>query len=570
MIIAAFLITQYYTEGELSMDKIIKVKVGNRTYDYPQGITLENISKDFQKHSESLIVAAKVNNNLRELHNPVFKDSSIEFVDISSGIGQRIYHRSISFVFIRAAMELLEGCEVSVEHSLSKGLYCEITYDTPIDKDIVAAIEDRMRSIIEKNEEFIKKKIPTEEAKEIFKKYGMVEKERLLNYRKNNTINIYSLGWLRNYFYGYMVPNTSYIKDFKLKFYAPGVIIQFPSAQNPHYIPEFKKQDKLSAILNEAKEWGNILDVAYVANLNDLIVKDEYQELIRIAEALHEKKVAEIADMITTENKRLVTIAGPSSSGKTTFAQRLMIQLKVNGLNPISISIDDYFVNRDRTPLDDEGKYDFEALEAVDVELFNKDLSDLIAGKEIELPTFNFVKGEREYRGNKLQIDGDQPIIIEGIHGLNEKLTKAISTDKKFKIYISALTQLNIDKHNRIPTTDTRLLRRIVRDSKYRGHSAKTTLDLWKSVRRGEERNIFPYQESADIMFNSALVYELAVLKKYAQPLLLEIGEDEPEYVEAKRLLKFLNYFKTIRDDNYVLQTSILKEFIGGSCFVEE
>lgn len=552
------------------MDRNIKVSIDGKIYEYEQGITLENISKDFQDNKESLIVAAKVDNNLRELHNPIYKDSKVEFVDISSSIGQRIYHRSISFVFIRAAMELLEGCEVSVEHSLSKGLYCEITYDAPIGEEETIAIEARMKEIINNNEDFVKDKIPTEKAKEIFKKYGMVEKERLLNYRKNNTINIYTLGWLQNYFYGYMVPNTSYIKNFKLKFFSPGIIIQFPSANKPHEIPEFQKQEKLSAILNEAKEWGNILDVAYVANLNDLIVTDKYMELIRIAEALHEKKVGEIADLITKENKRLVTIAGPSSSGKTTFAQRLMIQLKVNGLNPVSISIDDYFVNRDKTPLDDEGKYDFEALEAVDVEQFNKDLSDLIDGKEVKLPTFNFFTGEREYRGNTLKIDGDQPIIIEGIHGLNEKLTNAIPNDKKFKIYISALTQLNIDKHNRIPTTDTRLLRRIVRDSKYRGHSAKTTLGLWKSVRRGEEKNIFPYQEKADIMFNSALVYELAILKKFAQPLLLEIGEDEPEYIEAKRLLKFLNYFKTIKEDKFVLQTSILKEFIGGSCFVEE
>jgi len=552
-----------------SQDKIKVSLKGGTILEVDKGITLEELKNKVESEYNALIVAAKVNNNLKELKFTIDEDAEIEFVDLSTSIGHRIYQRSLSFVFIRAAMELLPGCSVSVEHSLSKGLYCEIKYESPISEKNVEAIEQRMKEIIDQDVPFEKKSIPKEEAREIFKEFEMGAKEKLLKYRQKDSINIYSCGWLKNYFYGYMVPSTGYLKSFKLRFYMPGVIIQFPTKEEPSKIPEFKEQPKLASIFREAEEWGNILNVGYVANLNEVIEKNKHPELIRVAEALHEKKVAQIADMITKNNKRVVLIAGPSSSGKTTFAQRLLIQLKVNGLNPITLSTDDYFVDRELTPKDEEGNYDFEALEAVDVDLFNEHLTQLIQGQEVHIPTFNFLIGKREYKGNKLRIHRDQPIIIEGIHGLNEKLTCDIPHDKKFKIYISALTQLNIDNHNRIPTTDTRLIRRMVRDSKYRGHSALTTLRTWKSVRRGEERNIFPFQEDADVMFNSALVYELAVLKKYAEPLLKEIDDKEPEYAEAKRLLKFLSYFKSIDDEKHILQTSILKEFVGGSCFVE-
>lgn len=550
-------------------DKIKVFLKNGTTLEVKKGATLEEIRDKVQEEYDALIVAAKVNNNLRELGFELDNDVKLEFVDLSMSIGQRIYQRSLSFVFIRAAMELFAGCNVSVEHSLSKGLYCEIDYKNPINEEDVEAIENRMREIINQDVPLIKKSIPKEQAKKIFKQFGMGAKEKLLRYREKDFINIYSCGWLKNYFYGYMVPRTGYLNDFRLKFYLPGVIIQFPTKENPNKVPKFVEQPKLASIFREAEVWGNILNVEYVAYLNEAIEQNNVPELIRVSEALHEKKIAQIADKITTKNKRVVLIAGPSSSGKTTFAQRLLIQLKVNGLNPVTLSTDDYFVDREFTPRDEEGNYDFEALEAVDVELFNEHIAKLIQGQEVHIPTFNFLTGKREYNGNKLKIHKDQPIIIEGIHGLNEKLTEDIPHNKKYKIYISALTQLNIDNHNRIPTTDTRLIRRIVRDSKYRGHSALTTLRLWKSVRRGEEKNIFPFQEEADTMFNSALVYELAVLKKYAEPLLTEINNNEPEYAEAKRLLKFLSYFKSIEDDKYVLQTSILKEFIGGSCFVE-
>ncbi|MFZ5965627.1 MAG: nucleoside kinase [Bacillota bacterium] len=548
----------------------IKLKIaeyGQVEADY--GMTLETLCKDYQRNHNSIIVAAKVNNVLKELNYALVDDAYIEFVDLTSTDGIRIYQRSLSFVFIRAAMEIIPNCKVTVEHSLSKGLYCEIHHEKPMIEEDVEKIEARMKQIIDENVPFHKSNISVEEAKQLFTKLGFDAKTKLLDYRKRNDINIYSCGWLKDYFYGYMVPSTGYLKLFALKFYLPGVIIQHPQKESPNEIPVFEEQSKLASIFHEAEQWGKIMGVEYVANLNDTIVNRKYPELVRVAEALHEKKVAQIADMISEKKKRIILIAGPSSSGKTTFAQRLSIQLKVNGLNPVSLSTDDYFVDRELTPRDEKGEYDFESIEAVDVELFNDHLSKLIQGELVEIPTFNFREGKKEYNGRFMKIADDQPIIIEGIHGLNERLTADIPHDKKFKIYISALTQLNIDDHNRIPTTDTRLIRRMVRDSKYRGHSALNTIRLWNSVRRGEERNIFPYQEEADVMFNSALLYELAVLKKYAEPLLNEISTEEKEYSEAKRLLKFLSYFVSIDDDQYIPQTSIIKEFIGGSCFHE-
>ncbi|MDF2546234.1 MAG: family ATPase [Anaerosolibacter sp.] len=534
-----------------------------------QGTILAEVCSKVQDQYPFMIVAAKVDNRLCELSYPLHRDAKIEFVDLTSTDGIRIYQRGLAFVFIRSAMEILSGCRVTVEHSLSKGLYCEIHYKRPIHEDDVVKIEARMREIIDEDVPFIKGSVPVAEAKRIFTELGLDAKTKLLDYRNTSEVNIYSCGWLKDYFYGYMVPSTGYLKLFKLKYYMPGVIIQYPEKSNPTEIPEFEEQAKLATVFREAEQWGRILNIEYVANLNDRITDKKYPELIRVAEALHEKKIAQIADQILEKKKRIILIAGPSSSGKTTFAQRLSIQLQVNGLRPISLSTDDYFVDRDHTPRDEKGDFDFESIKAVDTDLFNDHLARLIQGEMVDLPTFNFHKGEREYRGKTLQISEDQPIIIEGIHGLNDILTADIPHDKKFKIYISALTQLNIDDHNRIPTTDTRLIRRIVRDSKYRGHSALTTLKLWNSVRRGEERNIFPFQEEADIMFNSALIYELAVLKKHAEPLLLEISKDEKEFSEAKRLLKFLSYFLSIEDDHVIPQTSIIKEFVGGSCFEE-
>lgn len=545
---------------------MFKVLIEGKAIEFDNPVKLENLI-DYDQKRTSGIVAGKVDNVLRELTYELDKDCSLEFVRLDCSDGMRIYQRSLSFIFIRAAMEIMDNCKISVEHSISKGLYCEMPCDLKIDSEKVSQIKGRMIEIISNNEPFYKESVPVENAIEIFKKFNMDAKVKLMKYRRNDFVNLYSCGWLKNYFYGYMLPSTGYIEIFDLKQYGNGVILMHPTPYSPDRLPEFVDQTQLFKIHNESEKWGKILDVEHVGNLNERIEAGTYKELMMISEALHEKKVAQIADIITKSQKRLVLIAGPSSSGKTTFANRLMVQLKVNGLNPITMSTDDYFVDREFTPRDENGDYDFESLEAVDVEKFNEDLNGLLLGDEVDLPYFNFKTGKREYRDRKLKIDENQIIIIEGIHGLNERLTYHVDKDQKFKIYISALTQLNIDDHNRIPTTDSRLLRRIVRDSKYRGHDALTTLKLWPSVRRGEEKNIFPYQEEADIMFNSALVYELAILKKHAEPLLEKIDKSCKEYSEALRLLKFLNYFESIDDDNLVLITSILKEFIGGGIY---
>lgn len=538
-------------------------------YTYPKGVSIEEISKSFQKEKQNTIVAALVDNELRELHNRLDEDCELKFITATSSVGSRIYQRSLVFVFIRACMELFSDCRVSVEHSIGKGLYCEVHYKRDLDEKDVERIEERMTELIQEDVPFIKSRVPVDEAKDIFRDYGQMSKVKLLKYREKPYINLYQCGWLKNYFYGYMVPSTGYLKDFRLKFYAPGVVIQYPMAELGGKLGEFEEQPKLFKIFRESEVWGEILEIDHVASLNDLIVAKREGEFIRIQEGLHEKKIAEIADMITEhiEQKQLILIAGPSSSGKTTFAQRLMVQLKVNGLKPVAISLDDYFVDRDKTPRDENGEYDFESLYAIDLPLFNQHLEALLREEEVEIPTFNFHTGKREYHGHKLKINHGQPIILEGIHGLNEELTRSIPKERKFKIYISALTQLNIDEHNRIPTTDSRLIRRIVRDYKYRSNDATRTLSLWPSVRRGEERNIFPFQEEADVMFNSALFYEMSILKKYAEPLLRQVDTTSPHFSEAKRLLKFLSYFVALENEIDVPRTSILREFIGGGAF---
>lgn len=544
-------------------------EINGDAYQVNAGDSIETLVKTIQKDRPSMIVAARVHNTLRELTYVFEEDTTIEFVDLTAIDGMRIYQRSLLFVFLRASMELHKNIFVNVQHSLSKGLYCEIEHNHNLTKDDFCKIQKRMQAIIDSDEPFIKTSMKKEEAMKLFDSYHMVSKVNLLKYRENDYVNIYSCGWLKNYFYGYMLPSAGYIKTFGLLKYDKGVILRHPTNFSPNALPKFKETPKLASIFSESEAWGKILRVSDVASLNDCIVAGNIGELIRTAEALHEKKIAEIADMIARTGKRVILIAGPSSSGKTTFANRLKVQLKVNGLQPITMSTDDYFVDREFTPLDEDGKFDFESIDAVDVEQFNKDLSDLLAGEIVDLPSFDFKTGTRKYTGKKLQIEQDQLVIIEGIHGLNEQFTREIFQKDKFKIYISALTQLNIDHHNRIPTTDTRLLRRIVRDFNYRGNDAKGTIDQWASVRKGEEKNIFPYQEDADVIFNSALVYELAVLKKYAEPLLEKITNEEMEYPEAKRLLKFLSYVKSIEDDDLIMNISILKEFIGGSAFRE-
>lgn len=535
---------------------------------YERGTSLLTIARDFQTTGSIPIVAAKVNNDLKDLQYIISEDCTVEFVDLSTEPGIKVYQRSLTFVMIAAVAEIFPAGEVTVEHSLSRGLYCEIHAEREITEQDVDQIKQKMQQIIDTAVPIIRKSYPIHEAVQLFEAAGRLEKVKLLKQLKREKVSIYYCGELYDYFYGTMVPNTSYLQVFDLAFYKPGLILRFPEKEKPWEIPEFIEQPKMARVFREAEHWAKIMNCDYVATLNEQIQHGESADIVRIAEALHEKKIAHIADFIAENSRevRVILVAGPSSSGKTTFAQRLGIQLRVNGVKPVPISIDDYFVNRCHTPRDEYGNYDFETIEALDLELFNQHLTGLLDGREVQLPSYNFTTGQREYKGRAIRIEKNQPLIIEGIHGLNERLTSSVPKDHKVKIYISALTQLSIDSHNRIPTTDTRLIRRIVRDNQFRAHNALNTLKLWPSVRRGEDRNIFPFQEEADIMFNSALIYELAVLKKYAEPLLQEVTEDQAEFLEASRLLNFLAYFEDIPDED-VAFNSILREFIGSSCF---
>lgn len=551
------------------MGELVAVQFMNGTVKrYECGTPLLTIAREFESQEGIPIVAAKVNNDLKDLQSSVKVDSIIEFVNLSTDPGIKVYQRSLTFIMTVAVEELFPAGEITVEHSLSRGFYCELHIDRDITVDDVVNIKQRMAEIIEADIPIVRRSYPIQEAIQLFEAAGRTEKVKLLKQLKREKVSIYYCGDKYDYFYGTMVPSTAYLKLFDLQYYSPGFILRFPEKERPFEIPEFIEQPKLAKIFRESEQWAKILRCDYVATLNEYVYKENSAEIIRVAEALHEKKIAQIADFIAEHSRevRVILVAGPSSSGKTTFAQRLGIQLRVNGLRPVPISIDDYFVNRDFTPRDEYGQYDFETIDAIDLELFNEHLSELLQGKEVQLPSYNFTTGQREYKGRSIQIEKNQPLIIEGIHGLNEKLTRAVPKDNKVKIYISALTQLSIDSHNRIPTTDTRLIRRIVRDNQFRAHDALNTLKLWASVRRGEDRNIFPFQEEADIMFNSALIYELAVLKKYAQPLLEKITADQPEFSEARRLLNFLVYFEDIQDEE-VPSNSILREFIGNCCF---
>lgn len=534
-----------------------------------EGTKLREVEEKYYSDSRYKIMAFKVNYDLEDL-NFELRDSFniIEPVDLSDKDGVRIYQRSLSYLFARSAKELYRGCDTIVEHSLSGGLFCRVHREEgQLTRKELAEIEARMREIVERDEEFIEEIIPTEEAKRIFAEAGLMDKARLLDYRKEPEIKVYKFGEMTDYYYGYMLPSCGKLDVFELKYYDGGLILRHPTVYSKGELPEFVEQKKLAKVHKEAEAWGKILGLDYVAKLNELIEQGDLVSKILTVEALHNKKIVEIAEQITKLKRRIILIAGPSSSGKTTFANRLKIQLSVNGLRPITISVDDYFVDRPLTPRDETGNYDFESIDAIDREKFNEDLLALLAGKKVSLPLFDFVEGRRRDEHKELQLSEEQPLIIEGIHCLNPLLTASVSDEVKFKIYISCLTQLNIDEHNRIPTTDTRLVRRLVRDMKHRGNDALATLRLWPSVRRGEERNIFPYQESADAIFNSATVYELAVLKRHVEPMLKKVPKNVPEIAEANRLLKFLKYFLNFRDEEAIPNTAIIREFIGGSIF---
>lgn len=550
------------------MSEKIFITLNNEKYEIEKKTKLLELAKRFKDSYQSSVVAARVNNDIRELSYELAEDAKVTFIDLTDEDGMRIYRRSLYFIFIKAVNELFPERNAVISHPMSNGVYCEIRGDEELTEIDVEAVQKKMNEIVSCALPFEKKVVSTESARELYKKTGRLDKYAVLEHRQKPYVTVYNCGGYEDYYYGYMVPDTGYIKCFSLKFHHPGVVIQFPSKGKPEKLPDFEEQKKLFKVFIEYKKWVRILGVENVGALNDIVKSGEIGDLIRVSEALHEKKIAEIADKITNheEQKRIVLISGPSSSGKTTFANRLGIQLRVNGYTPKTISLDNYFVNRDKTPMDETGEYDYEALEAIDVELFNKHLTALLEGHEVEIPVYNFETGSREAVGQKMIMNKNTILVIEGIHGLNDRLTASISSEDKFKIYVSALTSMNIDDHNRIPSTDTRIIRRIVRDNKFRGCSAINTINRWPSVRRGEEKNIFPYQENADTMFNSSLVYELCLLKTYAEPLLMQLGPENERYSEVKRLIEFLSYFLPI-DGKEVPNNSIVKEFVGGSCF---
>ncbi len=541
----------------------------NKIVDIDENESLFDLLKRTYKDDYSKYLGVKVNNRLQELVNAKFTENDrIEFLDIKNRDGHRIYVRTLSLIYIKACKDIFKNIDVSIKHSLNKGLYTELEFKHLVNKYQLKNIKNRMRDIIDEKRPINTMFLDLDEAERIFLKQGMKDKAALLKYWTEDKIRVYELDGYYDTFYGYLAPNTEFVGEFDLRLFYPGIILNYPTRESNFEIPEYIEQKKLYKVFKEAEDWGEIMDVGYVGALNRKIDDNRIDDMIRVNEALHEKKIAYIADEIASDkNIKIVLIAGPSSSGKTTFAQRLSIQLRVNGKKTFALSLDDYFVDRHLTPKDENGDYDFETIDALDLDLFNEQLLSLISCETVNIPVYNFKLGAREYTREPVTLTKDHIIIIEGIHGLNDELTSVIPQVNKFKIYISALTQLNIDNHNRISTSDLRLIRRIVRDNTHRGNNALKTMELWDNVIKGTEKYIFPYQENADAIFNSALVYELCVLKKYAEPMIEEIGTDSIFYPERQRLLKFLSYFKSVENEDAITNTSILREFIGGSCF---
>ncbi len=548
----------------------MKLTIFGNEYEYPYGITYGEVAKDFQKDFKYPIMLAKVAGNLRELSKKPEHNCEVEFLDISSTAGHKTYTRGLTFVLLKALYNVYgkqHGRDLHIMHKIGNGLYGEVGGIKGIPDEEIKAVRAEMDRIVEADIVINKRSENTREARRMFHERKMYDKEKLLGYRRVSRTNIYSIENYEDYFYGYMPPSTGMLKYYDLFAYEDGFILLLPSHEAPTVVAPFEEKKKFFASLREADEWGHIMGINTVATMNDCIRDGNIGDTILVQEAFMEKKIGDIAQMIKErDGVKFVMIAGPSSSGKTTFSHRLSIQLRTLGFTPHPIGVDDYFKNREDTPKAPDGSYNFECLEAIDVKQFNDDMTALLSGKRVELPTFNFKLGCREYKGNYKQLGPDDILVIEGIHCLNDALSYALPVESKFKIFISALTQLNVDEHNRIPTTDGRLIRRIVRDARTRGASAQKTISMWPSVRRGEEENIFPFQEHADVFFNSALIYELPELKAFAEPLLFAVPEDSDEYSEAKRLLKFLDYFLPAPTDD-VPKNSILREFIGGSYF---
>lgn len=546
------------------------LRIGNEVREYAIGTPYGRVAADYQGQFENDILLVKENGKLRELMTGVSRDAEIEFLTAKDRPANQAYERSTVFLFLKALYGTVDNSlieKVTVDCSVTHGYYVSIRGSLVLNQELLAKIKAAMENIVEENVPVVKRSVETSEAMKIFRRNKQSDKAGLFRFRRSSTVNLYDMGGFEDYYYGYMVPSSGYLKYFDIQLYEGGIVLLLPERTDPKVVAPFRPSPKVFAAVMETGRWNACLDVETVGELNDMIVQGRANELILVQEALQEHKLAEIATQIgQRDGCKFVMLAGPSSSGKTTTSHRLSIQLKAHGLKPHPIGVDNYFVNRVDTPLDEDGNYDFESLACIDLEAFNRDMTALLAGDRVEMPAFNFKTGQREYRGNFLRLGDGDILVIEGIHALNDEMSYALPAESKFKIYVSALNQLNIDEHNRIATTDGRLLRRMVRDARTRGSNAQDTIARWPSVRRGEDRNIFPFQEDADVVFNSALIYEMPVLKTYAEPLLFGVPQDSPEYVEAKRLLKFLDYFLGIGTE-MIPQNSILKEFIGGSCF---
>ncbi len=554
------------------MSEEIQVRVMGEEIIVSHGTSLISLAEQFQGRFKTDIVLSIVDNHLKELNHKITEPCDITLLDTTSKDGYKAYQRGLSFVMMKAIYDELscDGLSDAMIHfAINEGFYCEFEdQDKAVDEQFLTAIKGRMTRLIEQDLHIEKHALKISKVKEIFRQQCMTDKLKLFTYRRSAYVNVCKLDGFYDYFYGQMVPRTGCLSVFDIQPYENGWILQFMNPKNPQQVATFNPYPKLFQTLKQNQDWDRIMEVENVGDLNQAIVNGDMNELILVSEALMEKRIGHISDQIIADkdDKKFVFIAGPSSSGKTTFAHRLAVQLRAHGVHPHIVSVDNYFVNRDLTPKDESGRFDFECLEALDLKTFNDDMARLLNGETIDVPVFNFITGEREYKGNMLKLGEKGMLIVEGIHALNDQMSYLIPSENKFKIYISALTTLNVDNHNRIPTTDARLIRRMVRDYQTRGASANRTLGMWDSVRRGEEKYIFPFQEGADAMFNSALIYELAALKSFAEPMLFSVTPDTPEYVEARRLIKFLDYFLSI-DADKIPYNSLIREFIGGSCF---
>ena len=547
------------------------VMIKGAIHQYDKGVTFESIVKEYQEQFNNSIALVFFNGKMKELNKRLEKDGVISFITTKDSAGHNAYVRTAQMLLVKAVRDILReqgnSVHVKIEFALGNAIYCSVHDGVRVTDEFALRVENEMKRLRDKNVPIIKKTYPIDDAIELFKRQGMRDKERLFHYRRGSTINVYSMEGYYDYFYGYMLPSAGYVNLFRIMAYNGGLLLILPRQENPFELEEFEDQESLFEQLYLSTKWGDLVNISTVGDLNDAICGGNISDMILVQEALQERRIGEIAAQIFRRKEtKFVMVAGPSSSGKTTFAHRLAIQLRSFGLRPHIISMDDYFVNREQTPIDIDGNYNYEVLEAVDIDLFMDDMLDLLDGNTVEMPQFDFKAGKRVYKGRFLKLEKEDILIIEGIHGLNPKASEDLPEKNKFKIYISCMTSLNIDEHNRIPSTDARLLRRMVRDARTRGNSAQHTFELWPKVRMGEDMNIFPFQDDADAVFNSVLIYELAVIKQFAEPLLFNVRQNEPAYYEAKRLLKFLEYFVGV-DTASVPTNSLLREFVGGGCF---